>query len=261
MSGNPTKFLSCLAASLVLAVLAATPVRAQDNATSEFGGWEFQISPYAWFVSLDGKAATIRGLPSVDVDANFSDVWDNKNFGALTVLEARRDRFGLKADLIYLDLEASKGTPGPLFSGTDAEFKTFVSTVSGTYRPFVEGRTWLDVLAGARIWVTDTEITLNSNVLPNLSADEKETWVDPIVGTRGTYDLGSGFSLSGYGDIGGFGVSSDLTYQIYGGVGYRFKEWFSAELGYRVLDVDYEDDGFVYDLTMYGPTAGFRFWF
>jgi opacity protein-like surface antigen len=56
-------------------------------------------------------------------------------------------------------------------------------------------------------------------------------------------------------------VSSDLTYQIYGGIGYRFKEWFSAELGYRVLDVDYDDDGFVYDLTMHGPMAGFRFQF
>jgi len=261
MSGISIRLFSRLVVPLVLALLAETPVRAQDAATSESGVWEFQISPYAWFVSLDGKAATIRGLPAVDVDANFSDVWDNKNFGALTALEARRDRFGLKVDLIYLDLEASKGTPGPLFSGTDAEFKTFVSTVSGTYRPFVEGRTWLDILAGARIWVTDTEITLNSNVLPNLSADEKETWVDPIVGTRGTYDLGSGFSLSGYGDIGGFGVSSDLTYQIYGGIGYRFKEWFSAELGYRVLDVDYDDDGFVYDLTMHGPIAGFRFQF
>ena len=244
MCGISLRLFSRLVVPLVLALLAATSVRAQDNATSESGGWEFEISPYAWFVSLDGKAATIRGLPSVDVDASFSDIWDNKNFGALTALEARRGR-----------------TPGPLFNRADTEFKTFVSTVSGTYRPFVDGRTWLDILAGARIWVTDTEITLNSNVLPNLSADEKETWVDPIVGTRGTFDLGSGFSLSGYGDIGGFGVSSDLTYQIYGGVGYSFKEWFSAELGYRVLDVDYDDDGFVYDLTMYGPTAGFRFQF
>ncbi len=261
MSGISIRPLAWLAVPLVLSLLAATPVRAQDAVTSETGGWEFQISPYAWFVSLDGKAATIRGLPAVDVDANFSDVWDNKNFGALTVLEARRGRFGLKADLIYLDLEASKGNPIPGFNRTDAEFKTFVSTVSGAYRPFVEGRTFLDVLAGARVWVTDTELTLRSSILPNLSADEKETWVDPIVGTRGTFDLGSGFSLRGYGDIGGFGVSSDLTYQIYGGIGYRFKEWFSAELGYRVLDVDYDDDGFVYDLTMHGPIAGFRFQF
>jgi hypothetical protein len=157
MSGISIRLISRLVVPLVLlALLAATPVRAQDNATSESGGWEFQISPYAWFVSLDGKAATIRGLPSVDVDANFSDVWDNKNFGALTVLEARRGRFGAKVDLIYLDLEASKGNPIPSFNRTDAEFKTFVATVSGTYRPFVEGRTWLDVLAGARIWVTDT---------------------------------------------------------------------------------------------------------
>ena len=100
ISGISIRLFSRLVVPLVLALLAETPVRAQDTATSEYGGWEFQISPYAWFVNLDGKAATIRGLPPVDIDANFSDVWDNLNFGALTVLEARRDRFGLKADLI-----------------------------------------------------------------------------------------------------------------------------------------------------------------
>ena len=52
----------------------------------------------------------------------------------------------------------------------------------------------------------------------------KETWVHPIVGMRGAYDLGSGFSLRGYGDIGGFGTSSDLTHWIYGGAGDRFDD-------------------------------------
>ncbi len=72
MSGISTRPLAWLAVPLVLSLLSATPVRAQDAANSESGGWEVQISPYAWFVSLDGKAATIRGLPAVDVDANFS---------------------------------------------------------------------------------------------------------------------------------------------------------------------------------------------
>ena len=67
--------------------------------------------------------------------------------------------------------------------------------------------------------------------------------------------------MRGHGDIGGFGASSHLTFQVYGGLGYQANDWFSAELGYRVMDVDYEDGGFVYDMTVYGPTAGFRFRF
>jgi len=63
MSGISIRPLAWLAVPLVLSLLAATPVRAQDAATSESGGWEFHITPYMWFVSLDGKAATIPGLP------------------------------------------------------------------------------------------------------------------------------------------------------------------------------------------------------
>jgi hypothetical protein len=58
MSGISIRLFSRLAVPLVLTFLAATPVRAQDKATSEADRWTFYISPYVWFVSLDGKAAT-----------------------------------------------------------------------------------------------------------------------------------------------------------------------------------------------------------
>ena len=63
MRGTSTRVLIWLTVSLVLAFLAEPSVRAQNATTNESGGWEFRIAPYAWFVSIDGEAATIRELP------------------------------------------------------------------------------------------------------------------------------------------------------------------------------------------------------
>ena len=46
-----------------------------------------------------------------------------------------------------------------------------------------------------------------------------------------------------------------------GGGGYQFTDSFSAVIGYRAAGVDYENDGFVYDVVQHGPILGavFRF--
>ena len=46
-----------------------------------------------------------------------------------------------------------------------------------------------------------------------------------------------------------------------GGAGYQFTDWFSAVAGYRAAGVDYENDGFVYDVVQQGPIIGLTFRF
>ena len=48
---------------------------------------------------------------------------------------------------------------------------------------------------------------------------------------------------------GGFGASSDFMWDLYAGIGYDFNDRFSAVLGYRGTGVDYENDGFLYDVA------------
>lgn len=69
--------------------------------------------------------------------------------------------------------------------------------------------------------------------------------------------------LSLRGDIGGFGVGSDLAWQVHGKAGYRFSELFGLDLAYRVISMDYEkgDPGFVYDMRIFGPELGLVFHF
>ena len=43
-----------------------------------------------------------------------------------------------------------------------------------------------------------------------------------------------------------------------GVVGYEIRDWISAYAGYRGSYTDYSNDGFVWDVTMYGPIVGFE---
>jgi hypothetical protein len=61
--------------------------------------------------------------------------------------------------------------------------------------------------------------------------------------------------------IGGFGAGSDLTWDVLAAAGYQWNDRFSLVAGYRALGVDYDKDGFVYDVVQHGPILGavFRF--
>jgi hypothetical protein len=245
----------------VLALGAGGPAGAQDTAATAAGGWSFGLTPYVWFASLKGDVATLSGLPPVSVDADFGDIIENTDIALMLAAEARRGRFGIVTDLSYLALSADGNTPGPLFGGADVDTSTVFATFAGFYQVVAHERVSLDALAGARVWYVDTEIDLSTGLLPARNVQDDEVWADPVVGLRWNAQLGRGFFLAGYADVGGFGVASDSTWQLLGTLGYRFNDWFSARAGYRHLDVDYDNDGFVWDVELSGPIVGATFRF
>ncbi len=88
-----------------------------------------------------------------------------------------------------------------------------------------------------------------------------DDWFDPFVGLRGRYYLAKSFYLTGRGDIGGFGVGADLSWQVNAGFGYQLTPNIFAETTYRVYDVDYRQDGLIYDVLTQGVevTLGINF--
>jgi hypothetical protein len=237
-----------------------SPADAQQ-ATGKPPGWAFQLTPYVWFASLKGHVATLPGLPPASVDVSFSDILENTDEAVMLAAEARHGRVGIVAELTYLGLSANGNTPGALFGKAEANVDTLFATAAGFYRPIATEAATVDVLAGARIWYVDTELKLTSGLLPGRQTQEDETWADPLVGVRASLDLGRGFFISGLADIGGFGVASDYTWEVLGTVDYRFRDWGSARVGYRHLEVDYKNGGFVFDVEMSGPIAGLSFRF
>ena len=76
-----------------------------------------------------------------------------------------------------------------------------------------------------------------------------------------TESAGVSAYLFGLADVGGFGVSSDSTWQVMGALSYRLTDRIIARAGYRHLEVDYDNDGFVYDVELSGPILGVSFRF
>jgi opacity protein-like surface antigen len=58
------------------------------------------------------------------------------------------------------------------------------------------------------------------------------------------------------GDVGGFGIGSDLAWQAFGGITYEINDTWSLKAGYRAMGVDYENGSFKLDVISHGPVVG-----
>ena len=225
--------------------------------------WTFQVSPYLWMSGIKGDVGAFERVPPSSIDVSFSDIFSHIDWPAAVFVagEARHGRFGILGDVMYVELKADGSTPGPLFGGTTLKVKNFTSTIEGAYRVADTPSVKLDALAGLRIFYIDNELSLSSGILQARSGSSSSAWADPVFGMRAIVPFGgSGFYASGYGDVGG-GPSGDLTWQLYGGLGYNFNDWLTAYAGYRYLEIQHQDGGFVYDVAQQGPLIGalFRF--
>ncbi|WP_038159471.1 hypothetical protein [Verrucomicrobium sp. BvORR106] len=84
------------------------------------------------------------------------------------------------------------------------------------------------------------------------SLSDSKGWVDPFVGVRGCYNFTDRFYVVGKADVGGFGVSSDLAWQVYGALGCHLSRRAVLELGYKHMSVDYTSGGFTNDVRTSG---------
>jgi hypothetical protein len=229
---------------------------------NEESDWHFDWVPvYLWFTGLKGTVGA-AGY-QVPVDATFGDIISQLNIGLMTVADVRRKRFGLLTDLFYISLTSDqKGTPiGTSYSGFTANSKTFFLDPEAYFRVLDGDVLSVDALAGFRYWHLNNNLQLLPAALPGVTVGQTQDWVDPLLGARFRLNMRKGFFATLKGDAGGFGVGSQVTYQIYAGVGKEFKRKFSTIVGYRYLDVDYQNGGFVDDTHMSGPIIGLNLHF
>ncbi len=253
------RFYVFLLASIFIGLPAAVSAQAASPAAA--GGWTFQISPYLWAAGIKGTVGVSSRLPTADVDIGFSDVFNHIDWPAAVFIaaEARSPdrRWGIFNDLEYVELDASVPTRGPLFGDVKLTQKNFTDTLELAYRFVDQPSIKLDGLAGARFYMVDNEFALTPGLLQGRDNSQSETWANPVLAGRVIVPLGSsGFFLNAYGDVGGFGINGDMTWQVYGGGGYNFNNWLTGYAAYRYLDVHHEDGGFIYDISQEGPLFG-----
>jgi opacity protein-like surface antigen len=140
----------------------------------------------------------------------------------------------------------------------DVDVEMILSTTALGYQVYVEDGKMIEPFAGARYVGMKTDITITGGGPIGLSesADVDIDWWDPIIGVRGRMPLTEKLSASGFADIGGFGVGSEFTWEIFGGLDYALTDKFSANAGFRYLSIDYEGSKADLKIDMYGPVLG-----
>jgi hypothetical protein len=223
--------------------------------------WRFTFTPYLGLAGLDGDVG-VHGR-EVAVDASFGDVVENLDFAATAAVEAHHGRWALGSDLMYMDLgdDGDIAVTEPDVDSFDVDASTFMANPLVSYRVTRPGPVAAHLSVGARYWHIKNEIKL-AGPRRELVFEDSQGWLDPIVGARVRAAFDEHWFGLALGDIGGFGVGSDFTWQALGMLGYTFDSEgrYSLLAGWRQLDVDYEsDEGFLWDVGMGGPAIGFMF--
>jgi len=213
--------------------------------------WQFIVAPYAWGPAMDGNGG-LKGH-NTDIDISRDDFIDHFDGGFMGTAIARKGAWGIYADVVWTDLGGSSATP-PV--EVDPTLAIMSMNVLRRLTPYA------DATVGVRWNHLSTRVDLGAPL--SIHLEGSRDWVDPVVGVAlRSPELGR-FHGALVADIGGFGLASDLTWQVFPTIGYTITPWVSMETGWRFLSVDYttdEDGGFTYDVLVDGPAVGVAFKF
>lgn len=218
--------------------------------------WWMTITPYGWVTATDGDMGVAGRVAPVDI--SFSDTLENLDLAFMLALECGFDRWVFGLDGLYGALSSSAGLPAIAapYDRATINFDQFFGRVHAGYQVLADDSVTLTAFVGARYTYFSTDIDFTGGGVPTLSVDGSKGWFDPVIGMHGSWEINNRWFLHGGGDIGGFGVNSDLIWQANVGLGYRFTDSVSGLVGYRGIGVDYTDGGFVVDTISHGPIIG-----
>ena len=245
--------IPAFAGSTIPSLTSTQPVAAAES------GWQVRTALYGWATALEGDVTL--GRINAPVDVGFDDIWDHLDYAAMAVVEINHGKWGFLADLFFAGLSADNSIRRLEF---DATLDQFIGNFAITFNVIDDACTNLDVYAGARVNSMDVDLDITRTGrrrIRTFSGSASKTWVDPVIGARYQRELTDRLFLRALGDIGGFGVSSDLTWQALAAVGYRINDAASVALGYRGLGTDYESGRFGYDVISHGLLLGFEYQF
>jgi hypothetical protein len=244
-----------LAVIALIVVSFCQPAFAEDDR-------ELVVIPYLWVAGLSGDQTVDGNEASVSLSAD--EILDALDFGGMLHVESRKGKWGAFFDGSYVKL-STDGKVGPF----DVDASTELALVElGIFYRLLEASSnqpvALDILGGGRYYYLEGDLDIKGAgpLGVDIEVDKSKDWVDAIIGGRIQFDLTEKLAFSLRGDAGGFdiGSSSDLVWNLVAALGYDLSDRTTLWLGYRHLDVDYDDGSgvgqFEYDVEMTGPIVG-----
>jgi hypothetical protein len=246
--------------STAYGVASAASLAATQSTNSGGSGWEFAITPYLWASGFKANIDTPQG-EEIKVDESFTDILGDLKFALMGAFEARHGRFVSIQDLFYLSLGSSaNGHIGPLPIDVDADEKLLATTHLFGYRVVDKGPMFVDLFAGGRITTLKVDLDIDTP-LGSFDRSSKETQFGPVIASRFRAPLGGKWGVGVYGDLGGFGVGADISWQLLGTVQYDFSDRWRLSAGWRHFYAKQKKHDFDVRAKLDGPILGVTYSF
>ena len=207
--------------SVRLGIALSLSVSAAAGALAQSPEWKNTAEVYFMGGAISGTTAV--GPVEAQVDLSASQLLNNLQFGAMLNYRGETETYAVNADVVFMGLGATRDSANGLLT-TKVDADQWIIQAHGSWRVTPV----LEVLGGLRFTsIADT--------------------------------VGKGWSVEGYGDIGGFGVGCDLTWMLQGRVNWQISPLVGVGLGYRALYQNYSSgsgsDYYKWKITMQGPLA------
>jgi hypothetical protein len=239
---------------MAVAVICGAAARADAQPRDE---WQVSVVPYLWLTRVDGDLSA--GPVTVPIFLKFADAADIVDSAFSFHFEASRGRWGVLTDLNFIRLSSSStftvaGRP------IEGEFRidNVMFELGGSF--LVNEHAGLGLIGGLRTYTLSPKLEFRGTNTGATPIDTSATAPNAFVGFVIRKRFKEKWTFLGRADIGG--GAADLTWSALVGFEYRITSWGGLEFGYKGLGIDVKyDDRIVlgYDMTHYGPIAGFRF--
>jgi len=247
---KPHRLIPVLLITILITPLSLRAATITDNPSS--AAVNHRVSLYLWGAGMKGNMGNAVG--SAPVDLSFEDILDNLESGIMFNYRLHSGKWAFNLDYIYLNVSPASDVPP-----ASVDLKQSIAELSAGYAINPN----LELLAGIRYVDIDMNATINITPTPP-TITGADDWIDPIIGLDYRAALSDKWRFYGRADVGGFGVGSDLSYQLAGYFGYMPSKSWNLYAGYRHLDFDYKSDNdkkFFYDIALSGPLVGVGFHF
>ncbi len=230
--------------TLICLIFTIIPGVYGESAQDDVSDWKHNVLFYGWAVSIHGDLEV--GTIDTEVNIEFKDILDKFSGGAAVIYEGWNDNWWT-----YFDGSVTLLEDDPTLNGLELEIDSTFVVVEGGIGHRITDRSFPVAFGGFRWIGIDTDI---DSAIGTKEGDF-EGFVDPIFGLYHRHWLSERWMLRVLGDIGGFGVGSELSWGL--GVGFvrKFDGPFSFQCGYRILNIDYDED-IEFDGSLQGAYIG-----
>lgn len=214
---------------------------------------------YFWPAGLDGDVTA--GTHTAHTSIKFDDIIHDLKMGAEGAFKISKGDWFLLNDFLYMDVshktsENIASIPGASVDATlGARVLTDLVAV---------GRQWQNPVAwnlfgGARYFYGRLRLDAIEHlgpINPEAIIVKKEEWATPTIGASVNLPMNDKLSFNFLTDIGAGDRS--FNWEVIPTFSWKFNDTFSAQAGYRLLDIRHKEENFKIDSLMHGPIVGMK---